>query len=51
MNTWKTVLLWPDSALERAIADGRLEEARDGVASLAQRKGERDAEVLWLRGS
>jgi len=42
-------LLWPGSRLERAIDEGRLDEARTGVAELARRRGDRDAEVLWLR--
>jgi adenylate cyclase len=43
------IALFPSRA-ERLIADGRFDEARAAIAELQARRGDGDAEVLYLRG-
>lgn len=44
-----TAIFWPDSRAERLLAEGQIEQAEAEIAGLAKARGERDAEVAYLR--
>lgn len=42
-------IFWPDSRAERLLGEGQLEAALSEIEGLARARGERDAEVAYLR--